>query len=144
MKHASFILTAMLLLSSLLGQTQDNAIQALHVKKFVAPVYPATARKARIMGRTTTELQIRADGKVDSAKILTAYPLFADPVETALKRWVFEPIPKPATLQVNVQFSLGGCDEPGFPSSGETVVLADLPENVDVKSCVEPAVTNVN
>jgi TonB family protein len=132
-----------------MGQTPKEATEPLHVKKFVAPAYPDAARKNRMQGTTTAEIQVGADGAVDFVKVVMAHPVFHDYVEAALKQWTFDPIAKPARLKVNVRFWLDACGDlarsnQGEPIVGETVVKADLPDNVEVRTCLDPIVTNVN
>lgn len=127
----------------LLGQTSSTS--TLHVKKFVAPSYPAIARKAHFQGAATSELQIRADGTVESVKVTIGYPLFRSYVERALKQWVFEPTGTPTTLQVTVRFGLEqDCDHVPEGSVTETRVQADLPDSVTVNTCSDYITTNSN
>ena len=144
MKACFCVFLAALFLVPLSGEEQEQFYPSIHVKKFVAPIYPARARQARIMGKTNAELQIRADGAVDSVKVVMAYPMFTSAVETALKQWTFDPIPKSTTLKINVKFWLEECDERKAMSGGETLVVADLPDNVEVRTCIEPTITNIN
>ena len=114
--------------------------------RFVAPAYPAAARKGRMQGTTTTELQVRPDGTVDSPNVVMAHPIFHDYVEAALKQWVFEPVPKLTALKVTVRFWLDGCGEPAPNQKreqlfGETLIQAALPDLVEVRTCLEPIVT---
>jgi len=81
-----------------LAQTPSETKTTLHIKRFVVPAYPVAARKGRMQGPTTTELQVRPDGTVDSANVVRAHPIFQDYVEAALKQWVFEPVPKLTAL----------------------------------------------
>lgn len=139
MKYVSSILMAVLFASSF-GIAQDPTDKRIHIKTFVAPSYPAKARKSRIQGSTITEIKIGADGAVDSVGVVSAHPIFVDAVETALKRWVFDPIPQATTIKINVRFWLDGCDEQNGPYFGETLVIANVPDNVDVRTCIEPVV----
>ena len=119
-----------------------------HVTKFVAPAYPWKARAARMQGETTTELQVRADGSVESVNVTMAHAIFRDYVEAALKQWEFEPTGKTFVQKVTVRFSLvDGCDD--IRSSGpdayrETRVQARLPQLVEVRTCPELIITNTD
>jgi hypothetical protein len=78
-----------------------------------------------------------------------AHPVFQHYVETALKQWVFDPIPQPATLRVTVKFWLDNCGSSAPHQEapqlfGETLVQADLPDMVEVGTCLKPVITNVN
>jgi hypothetical protein len=72
-----------------------------------------------------------------------AHPFFRDYVQSALKQWRFEPTGKPFIQRVSVRFWLDGCDDKNFPS-GETRVQADLPQLVEVRTCLEVVVVNTN
>jgi|SRR5579863_4159351 len=136
---------ALLMSCSLACLGQTSSVPALHVKKFVAPAYPNLARKDRFEGTTTSEVQVRADGTVESVKVTMAHPLFSAHVEQALKQWVFEPTGAPTTLKVRVKFSLvEGCDRVPVESLSETRVEADLPDTVSVSTCIEAIVTNTD
>jgi TonB family protein len=123
-------------------QTLTGTATTLHIKKFVAPAYPSAARKNRMQGTTTSELQVRADGTVESVKVVMAHPVFHFYVEKALRQWLFEPSVKSTPLTVTVRFSLDECQ--GYEESSETLVQAELPDSVEVRTCLEPIVTNVN
>src|SRR6266852_4182353 len=56
------VILCVFLFSTVWAQTPGQS-PSLHVTKFVAPAYPWRAREARMQGETTTELQVRADGK---------------------------------------------------------------------------------
>ncbi len=125
------------------GQTPTGIPETLHLKKFVAPAYPALARKNRIQGTTTTELHVRPDGIVESVKVVTAHAIFHEYVEAALRQWVFEPAKRSGDLKVTVAFKLD-CDEVHAERLAETHVQADLPTFVEVRTCPEPFVTSSN
>ena len=126
----------------LLGQTSNTPTP--HVKRFVAPVYPALARKGRFQGATTSEIQVRADGTVDSVKVTMAHPFFQKNVKEALQQWMFEPAEKPFLLKVTVEFSLTeGCDKIPVESLTETRIKADLPDSVSVSTCPAAITTSV-
>jgi TonB family protein len=123
------------------AQVPAETAPTLHVKKFVAPAYPVLARYGRIQGTTTTDLQVRADGTVESVKVTMAHPVFHSYVQKALRQWLFESSARSATLTVTVKFSLSDCI--GHESSAETLVQADLPSAVEVTTCLAPiTVTN--
>lgn len=111
------------------------------VRHFVAPSYPVTAWVARIQGTAVAEVAIKSDGAVDSVKIISAHPMFREPMETALKQWLFQ-TPTATTLRVTTRFQLDadcpltGSQEPDTRYYQQTQVSADLPATIDVKTCL--------
>jgi Gram-negative bacterial TonB protein C-terminal len=101
-----------------------------------------------MQGETTTELEVRADGTVESVNVTMAHPVFRDYVEGALKQWEFEPTGKMFVQKVTVRFSLvDGCED--IHSIGpdvyrETRVQARLPQLVEVRTCPELIVINTD
>ena len=114
------------------SHSQNEATQALRVRRFVAPAYPALARTARIQGEADASIRINTDGTVASVE-LTAHSILRGYVEKALKQWQFDPLTAPAILNVVVNFELESC--PGAVDVHETRVTADLPGNVHVGTC---------
>jgi TonB family protein len=121
-----------------MGQTATSTTGTPHIKTFVAPAYPAVARKNRIQGATSSEIKVRTDGMVDSVRVTMAHPVFGAYVEKALQQWRFEPIPVATSLKVTVRFWLDGCEKVPAELVGETRVEANLPESVDIRTCPEP------
>jgi protein TonB len=67
------------------------------LRKF-EPVYPATARMARIGGRVTIEAVIGLDGSVEASQIVgSTSPLFDDAALDAVRQWRY----RPATMNGN-------------------------------------------
>jgi TonB family protein len=122
------------LFATLWSQTPSPPVRSLHVTKFVAPAYSLKARTSRVQGETTSEVQIRADGTVDSVNVTKAHPFFREYVQSALKQWRFEPTGTTFTQEITVRFRLDVCDK-DFPA-GETRVQADLPQLVEVRTCL--------
>ncbi len=122
-----------------------NTGSPVSVRHFVAPVYPASAWLARIQGTAEADVAINADGAVDSVKIVSAHPMFREPLETALKRWTFSTAAA-TSLRVTTRFQLDpdcpltGSGEPGKRYYIQTNVTADLPSNVGVRTCL-PIIT---
>jgi TonB family protein len=141
------LLLCIFLIATLWAQTL-SPLPSPHVARFVAPAYPWKARAARMQGETATELQVRADGTVQSANVTMAHPFFRDYVEAALKQWEFEPTGRTFVQKVTVRFSLvDGCDDlrSSRPDAyRETRVQARLPSLVEVRTCPELIVTNTN
>jgi hypothetical protein len=100
-----------------------------------------------MQGETTTELQVRADGTVESANVSMAHPFFRDYVEAALKQWEFEPTGKAFVQKVTLRFSLDGCDNVHSSNPNayrETHVQAQLPQLVEVTTCTDLISIDVN
>jgi len=67
--------------------------------------------------------------------------MFREPLETALKQWLFQ-TSAATTLKVTTRFQveadcpLTGSQEPGKFHYVQTQVSADLPANIEVKTCL--------
>src|SRR6266581_6876601 len=126
-KHA--VVTVLLAIAAY-AQTGNG--DAVSVRHFVAPTYPATAWLSRIQGTAVAEVAIRADGAVDSVKVISAHPMFREPLETALKQWLFQ-TSAATTLRVTTRFQLDadcpltGSQEPDKRYYIQTQASADLP-----------------
>ncbi|HWZ82709.1 MAG TPA: energy transducer TonB [Terriglobales bacterium] len=111
--------------------------------KFVAPAYPRLAKDNRIMGTTETDMTINADGRVGDVKIISAHPVFAKYVLSALKQWQFKASQTAFHLTVTVQFDqVDDCSDgtDKHPLTSETYVSAELPRIVHVRTaarCME-------
>jgi hypothetical protein len=141
------LIVCILLFATAWAQTPTPSAPSPHVTKFVAPPYPWRAREIRMQGETTTELQVRADGTVESAKVTLAHPFFRDYLEAALKQWEFEPTGKMFTQKVNVRFSLGDCRHVHSSNANayrETHVEAQLLQLIEVTTCTDPIIIEVN
>ena len=130
------LISCVLLFGTVWAQTPSPPPSSNHVTKFVAPVYPSKARFSRVQGETTSIVQVRANGTVDSVNVTMAHPFFRECVQSALKQWEFEPTGKPFAQEITVRVWLGVCDDKSFPI-GETRVQADLPHLVEVRTCGE-------
>jgi TonB family protein len=117
------------------------AQKLVSVNHFVAPDYPAAAWLARIQGTTVADIAVRADGTVESVKVISAHPMFRDAVESALKKWTFSSSAA-TSLQVTTRFQLdadcplSGSQEPDERYYVRTQIIADLPSTVEVKTCL--------
>ena len=121
----------------------NNAAQSLSVRHFVAPAYPASAWLAHVEGVVVTEVTVKRDGTVQSVKVVSAHPMFREPVESAIRQWLFQPILSEATaLKVTTRFQLdAGCpltgsNEPDKRYYIPTRVSADLPSSIEVSTCL--------
>jgi periplasmic protein TonB len=77
----------------------------------VSPVYPETARLARVEGLVVIEAVIGATGDVVDAKIIRSTPLLDDAALTAVRQWKYTPtllngVPVPVVMTVTVTFTL--------------------------------------
>jgi TonB family protein len=77
--------------------------------KDVMPVYPATARSARIGGTVTIEATIDTEGKVSDAHVVKSVPLLDNAALDAVRQWEYKPStvngkPVPVIVTVNVNF----------------------------------------
>jgi len=141
------LIVCILIFATASAQTPIPSAPTPHVTKFVAPPYPWRAREIRMQGETTTELQVRADGTVESAKVTMAHPFFRHYVEAALKQWEFEPTGKMFAQKVTVRFSLGDCGHVHSSNPNayrETRVEAQLPQLIEVTTCTDPISIEVN
>jgi periplasmic protein TonB len=76
-----------------------------------APVYPPTARAARIQGPVIIEATIGTDGRVQSARVLRSLPFLDDAALEAVRQWIYTPtllngVPVPVVMTVTVLFQL--------------------------------------
>ena len=83
----------------------------------VEPVYPETARQARIQGVVTVEATIGADGKVKSAKVIGSVPQLDDAALAAVRQWEYAPtilngVATPIVMTVKVNFALSAGPAP--------------------------------
>jgi len=83
---------------------------ALFVRK-VAPIYPPTAKAARIEGRVVFVATIGADGHVLDLQLLSGHPLLVAAAQDAVRQWVYRPTllngqPTGVKTQVDVNFTL--------------------------------------
>lgn len=79
--------------------------------KYVHPVYPPDAIKARVEGTVVVEAVIGKDGKIKSAIIIKPLPLLSLAALEAVKKWEFTPMivggeTKEFTLTVTINFKL--------------------------------------
>src|SRR5450631_484934 len=63
---------------------------AITLSKLSSPVYPALARQARIAGEVRVEVNIRKDGTVASAQLLSGHPMLSPAALESAKQSTFE------------------------------------------------------
>ena len=77
----------------------------------VSPVYPETARLARVEGLVVIEAVIGPAGDVQDAKVLRSTPLLDEAALAAVRQWRYTPsllngVPVPVIMTVTVNFTL--------------------------------------
>jgi TonB family protein len=75
------------------------------------PIYPATARQARIEGQVTIDAVIDTNGKLTSMKVVSGAPLLQQAALDSLRTWKYQPAylnekPVPVTTSIIVNFRL--------------------------------------
>jgi TonB family protein len=86
------------------------------VKK-VAPVYPQSAKRARVQGTVRFEVVVGTTGNVLSARLVTGHPMLVRAATDAVKQWKYKPatlggIPVEVITPANVNFTLDDRDLP--------------------------------
>ena len=77
------------------------------VKSRVAPIYPEIAKRMRIEGAVKVEVKVDPTGKVTGARALNGNRILSAAAEEAVRKWRFEPGSGDATVDVEVDFTLG-------------------------------------
>jgi periplasmic protein TonB len=77
----------------------------------VIPVYPATAKIARIEGVVVLEAVISKEGMVNSLRIISGHPLLTQAAIDAVRQWIYRPTllslePVAVVTTITVTFSL--------------------------------------
>lgn len=74
------------------------------------PRYPALALRRRIEGEVTVAFTVRADGGVESPRVVSATPsgVFEEAALAAIQRWRFEPVARPVESRQVLRFRLPG------------------------------------
>ena len=87
-----------------------GAVQQSHLIRQVAPVYPKSAKAARIQGTVKFAVLIGTDGSIAHLQVLSGPALLIDAALEAVKQWQYQPVllnGKPAqvitTVDVNFQ-----------------------------------------
>jgi TonB family protein len=62
-----------------------------HLMTYIAPVYPASARSARVQGDVVVKVEISPDGLVRSTKVVSGPTLLRPAAVLALKQWRYSP-----------------------------------------------------
>jgi TonB family protein len=91
--------------------------------KNVAPIYPAEALAARVMGVVIAEVLIGEDGKVRDSRLRRSIPMLDTAALDAVRQWEFTPttvngVPVPVVMTVTVNFVADGGAVPGGVAGG--------------------------
>ncbi|MFZ0864958.1 MAG: energy transducer TonB [Candidatus Sulfotelmatobacter sp.] len=106
--------------------SQDVA-QGLILKK-VNPIYPPTARQARIQGTVILKVQINKSGDVASMQLVSGHPMLASAAIDAVKQWKYKPYllnGEPVDVETRVMVNFAFSDNP--PPEG---VVGDMPGGI--------------
>ncbi len=87
---------------------QARAAGSREIQSRVAPVYPELARRMKISGAVKVEATVAPDGKVLSAKGVSGSQILTPAAEEAVRHWKFEPGTSESTVEVQVNFAIGG------------------------------------
>jgi len=71
-------------------QAADSPEAGVALTRLFPPVYPPLARQARITGDVVVKLQIRADGSVESAQIVSGHPMLKQAALESAEKSMFE------------------------------------------------------
>jgi len=86
-------------------------VEPAQLVKQVVPVYPQTARTARVEGVVTVDAIIQPSGKLTELKVVEGHPLLIDAALQALRQWRYKPTklngtPVESPVHINVVFRL--------------------------------------
>jgi TonB family protein len=92
------------------------------IAKKVDPIYPPSAKQARIQGAVTLKVVISKSGDVENLQLVSGHPLLAPAAIDAVKQWKYTPYllngdPVEVETTVTVNFTLS--DKPADSSSAE-------------------------
>jgi TonB family protein len=71
--------------------TVSGKLMSQTIRKKVAPIYPAEARRRGIQGTVTLHIFIGTDGKVRKAEVLSGDPHLVRSAIEAVKQWEYKP-----------------------------------------------------
>jgi protein TonB len=86
-------------------------VQAALLVTQIPPVYPRSARQARIQGNVMLQAVIGVDGKIKDLTVLSGHPFLVDAAMNAVRRWVYRPtvlngVPVEVNTSIIVRFGL--------------------------------------
>jgi TonB family protein len=96
MLHSAFLLT-ILSLSTAIASAQQPSVA---VKEAFAPVYPAIAVAARVEGTVIVRVEIRPDGTVLKAEVISGPEMLRISAIQAAKKWIFTTDPAANRLSI--------------------------------------------
>jgi TonB family protein len=84
------------------------------------PVYPYSAKAARVQGRVTAEVSLTETGAVKDVQLIHGHPMLGRETLEALKNWTFAPArcngtPIPSGMIIEVTYTLSGESFPPSP-----------------------------
>jgi TonB family protein len=88
--------------------SQALAASNREVQSRVAPVYPELAKRMKITGIVEVEATVDPDGKVIGAKAISGSTVLSPAAAEAVRHWKFAPGAEQSTVDVHVNFALGG------------------------------------
>jgi len=88
-----------------------GTVELPRLLKKVAPVYPPSARKARVEGVVVIEATIEESGRLDHLNVVEGHPMLVDAAMDAVRQWRYVPaklhgVPTSSSVRVNVIFNL--------------------------------------
>jgi protein TonB len=88
-----------------------GTVEIPRLLKKVAPVYPPSARSARVEGVVVIEATIEESGRVDHLNVVEGHPMLIDAAIEAVRQWRYIPaklhgVPTTSSVRVNVIFKL--------------------------------------
>lgn len=88
------------------GQPKYVSLEDMSIERYVAPVYPRSARRRGLTGNVEINFRIFADGSTGSIEVLSSQPgdVFVSSATKAVSKWRFEPPGEVVTAQVNIRF----------------------------------------
>lgn len=91
-------------------RVSQGVLSSLLIRK-VLPVYPSTARQARVQGAVVLQAEISKDGAVESLREISGHPLLIPAAMDAVKQWQYKPYVmngEPVAVQttITVDFTL--------------------------------------
>jgi TonB family protein len=134
----------MLLLVSTAGTTglSQGSSQRPVVLQAVAPVYPAVAASARVSATVMVEVQIDAEGKVTSSRVIDGHKLLDKAAENAARRWVFAASKDEVAITARLTFTF--ILMPEGARADELAPVFVLPYRVEVRRTIPKVVDSPN
>ncbi len=80
--------------------------------KYVEPIYPPIASRARIRGTVRIEAILDTNGRVAEMRVVAGHPMLVSAAMHAVKQWIYEPTylngrPIPILFEITVAFRAG-------------------------------------